>query len=301
MSKNAFGMDIPEIRELLKDAQVRVYATRTLCSILDTLGIRDESISERAIELASSYTDLSSYEREAHGLLAENDVIQERISQALRGRAEQILSQIRGYLQGETVLELGCGDGKVGERISKEGFDVTLADIYEHPHASKTGLDFILFGQKDKLRIGKFDTTLLLTVLHHSSYPMLTLQNAIDSTRKGGRVIVIESVYGIGKPTRELCSAGRSGEITEKFKLLPPGKQMMANMFLDHFYNRVIYYSEDPAKKVNIPFNFRRPEGPGSWEEIFRQHGLKSLAVRYLGIDHSTVPEYHTLHVLEVI
>ncbi|UCE65493.1 MAG: hypothetical protein JSU85_11560, partial [Candidatus Zixiibacteriota bacterium] len=47
------------------------------------------------------------------------------------------------------------------------------------------------------LQNGLFDNTLLLTVMHHSSYPLHTLIEAKNKTKNGGIIIVIESVYGI--------------------------------------------------------------------------------------------------------
>jgi hypothetical protein len=72
-------------------------------------------------------------------------------------------------------------------------------------------------------------------------------------------------------------------------------QQRKANIFFDHFYNRVLHYSPNPENKVNVPFNFNTPNG---WETLFSNCGLKQETLLHLGLDQPTVPEYHTLHVL---
>jgi hypothetical protein len=117
--------------------------------------------------------------------------------------------------------------------------------------------------------------------MHHSNFPYQTLDDAMRLTKPGGRVIVIESVYGIDDETR--------------FGRLNHEEQRLSNIFFDHFYNRVIHYSEDESKKVPVPFNFQTP---GEWNRTLEQSGGKQIALVQLGIDQPTVPEYHTLHVV---
>ena len=174
-------------------------------------------------------------------------------------------------------MDLGCGDGKVGELLSKQNLEVTLADIYEHEHVNSTGLRFL-----EKVPLGeKYDLTLLLTVLHHSEDPLITLKEAKKLTKKSGRIIVIESVYGV--------EIGDFGKLSSE-------QQRLTNVFFDHFYNRVIHYSDDPNKKVSVPFNFQTPT---EWKKTFEDVGLVQIGFEELGIDQPIVPEYHTLHVLE--
>jgi hypothetical protein len=87
-------------------------------------------------------------------------------------------------------------------------------------------------------------------------------------TKKGGRVIVIESVYGVdGKELPEVI-----GEKIKNYLSLSPEQQRKVNIFFDHFYNRVLHYSKDAKTKVNMPSNFKTL---GNWEKIFVENGLK--------------------------
>ena len=110
-------------------------------------------------------------------------------------------------------------------------------------------------------------------------------------TKVGGRVLVIESVYGVdGKQ----LPAEMQKKITE-YLSLSAEQQRIVNVFFDHFYNRIISYNPNPATKVNVPFNFNTPE---NWQKLFAQQGLEQERVVHLGLDQPLAPEYHTLHVL---
>lgn len=56
------------------------------------------------------------------------------------------LDHIDGYLSGETLIDLGCGTGRAGLKLSAAGFDVTLLDHCEAALDDKvrlSGLPFI--------------------------------------------------------------------------------------------------------------------------------------------------------------
>ena len=158
-----------------------------------------------------------------------------------------------------------------------------LVDVYEHGNIANVDLPFGLIKQNKQIPFlhDMFDTTLLLTVLHHSDEPLQVLEEARRVTKQGGRVIVLESVYGVDA----------YGDLTIE-------EQRLVNIFFDHFYNRIIHYNEFEENKVNVPFNFRTPE---QWNELFEQNGFKVVSTTHLGFDQQCVPEYHTLHVLEKV
>ncbi|MBT4541139.1 methyltransferase domain-containing protein [Candidatus Woesearchaeota archaeon] len=301
---NFFHQSVPEICDLFKDEVIRRYVESTLAYVLNELEIEEPGrIIDEVIELATTYVNIErDYEKPAHDFLVKEGVT-EKIPEKLSNRAELIYSQISPHLLPGLVLDMGCGDGKVGELAYLDRHAVTLADVYEHKNildlcTRRSGLDFVLFEQGKEVPITeKYDNALLLTVNHHSNNPMQTTLDTARLVRKGGRIIVIESVYGIKTEQEEDIHYGeRSAMMGLNFKLLDHEKQMFANIFFDHFYNRVIHYSDDPKNKVNVPFNFCTP---GGWKMFFEDLGLEQERVVYLGNDQLTVPEYHTLHVLK--
>jgi SAM-dependent methyltransferase len=236
---------------------------------------------------------LEFYEAQIHEILEKQQVAQ-RLPEKLASRAGLIYSQIEPYLLPGNVLDYGSGDGQVSELIAKnKRRQVTLADVYEHPHVKETGLKFHLFqqGAKTSFADGEFSNVLALTVFHHSSDPQNSIADVNRITKNNGRVIVIESVYGVNGEELPLPMQKN----IENYLSLSAEQQRKVDIFFDHFYNRVLHYSIDARTKVNMPFNFNTPT---NWETIFSKCGLKQERIVHLGLDQPTVPEYHTLHVL---
>ncbi len=298
MKINAFQEQIPDIDKVLLDPIVRAYIQRTLTSVIGSLAQDDtQTLASRVLGVATS-TPQKAYEQRANELLAGAGVTGATISQALSGRAETIYQQVKQYVLPGSMLDLGCGDGKVGERFAQDGLEIILADVYKNANVDKTGLEFIQFSQDERVPTERqFDNTLLLTVLHHCDDPVAVLQDARRLTKPDGRVAIIESVYGIPPAAVEPQYGGASDAITKDFKLLTQEQQRLAGVFFDHFYNRVIHYSADEKTKVNVPFNFQTPQ---AWSRLFAKLGFEPIATQLLGIDQPTVPEYHTLSIIEV-
>lgn len=288
---NAFNMDIPSMSKILENAAVARFVEQTLEKVVGHLGIpaehRDSAIGS-LLALARKRQPLAQYEQRGYTILADAGVVA-AIPGKLTDRASLIYSQISPYVTGNDICDLGCGDGKVGELLAADGKSVTLADVYQHPHITNTGLPFICFAQGDAVPLpnDSVDTTLLLTVLHHADDPVALLKEGIRITRPGGDVILIESVFGISSDRAAAVGANNFGTLSAE-------EQRLANIFFDHLYNRIIHYSADPANKVNVPFNFNTPE---RWGTLLGRCGAPEQQCIDLGEDQKAVPEYHTLHV----
>jgi ubiquinone/menaquinone biosynthesis C-methylase UbiE len=294
--KNAFGLELYEIKDVVADKKVNQTIASTLYPVLTYLGIPSDKATEiihNCLQAACTYSNLETYEEQAHNILAEERV-SEKIPEKLSARASLMYSQIERYLLPGNVLDYGCGDGQVAELIAKNRRqEVTLSDVYQHKHVRETGLKFRLFEQGAKTPFGdnEFDNALALTVYHHSSSPVDSINDVCRVTKPNGRVLVIESVYGV--TGKELPLAVQK-EI-HSYLSLTSEQQRKVNLFFDHFYNRVIHYSKDAKTKVNVPFNFNTPD---NWQKIFAACGLKQEVLVHLGLEQPTAPENHPLHVL---
>lgn len=293
--KNAFGLPIYEIKDVLVDREIEAVIQAMRRDVFRYLGIADEKsdiVMAECLNFARSYGNVTEYEQSAHTVLA-REGIAEAIPEKLVERARIMHDQIKPHLFAGSVLDLGCGDARLAQLLAQDGFTPQIADVYKNPNVDNTRLPFKLLGQSEAVPFGdnQFDNTLLLTVLHHSDNPEQVLREAHRVTRPDGRVVVIESVYGVNG--QELSPAQRAQ--VQQYIALTPEQQRRVNIFFDHFYNRVIHYSNDPAQKVNVPFNFNTP---AAWKELFEQTGLKQERIVHLGVDQPAVPEYHTLHVL---
>ena len=188
------------------------------------------------------------------------------LEKGLDKRSERIFSQIEPYIkERSTVLDVGCGDGKVGYILKLEkGCDVELMDTANY---NRTPLPLKIYnGISIPHQNNSFHHVLLITELHHSDNPVNLMNEALRIAEKS--VIVIESVY---------------------FEKIPMHKKM--NSFVDWFSSRVL---NDP--EVNVPFNFLTPE---AWVAVFQKLGGKVTGMEKLGFDQLLVPEYHILYEVE--
>jgi len=296
--KNAFDLPIYEIKDVLLDPEIEAVIQTLRQGVFRYLGVADEkseAIMAECLDFARSYRAVTEYEQSANAVLAREGV-GEAIPKKLVERAQIMYEQIKPYLLAGSVLDLGCGDARLAQLLAQNGFTPMLADVYENPNVLNTGLPFRLLGQSETVPFddNQFVNTLLLTVLHHSDDPVQVLRETRRITRPNGRIIVIESVYGVNG--QELSPARRAP--VQQYLALTPEQQRRVNIFFDHFYNRVIHYTNEPTQKVNVPFNFNTP---GAWKQIFEQMGLKQEQIIHLGVDQQAVPEYHTLHILTAI
>lgn len=298
--RNAFGLEIYEIKELLRDTKVEEFIYKNFSHIFKHLGIRGENsdkILNRCLDHGKNYSHVFDYESEVHKIF-ESEGIAQQINKKLAERSKIMYNQIKPYIVKGSILDLGCGDGEVGGMFA-EDHKVFLSDVYEHPNIKNTGLEFRLCCQGKDLPFDSdsFNNVFLLTVLHHSDYPIKTVRETHRVTKPGGRALIIESVYGVtgeelsGKelPSSEMKRA-------EEFLSLNPEQQRMSTFFFDHLHNRIINYREDPREKVNLPANFNTPDG---WKKIFEENGLHQMEIIHLGFDQPTAYEYHTLHICE--
>jgi len=181
-------------------------------------------------------------------------------------RAKMNFEGIKDYLKGETILDLGAGDGLLALEINKQlNKNVLLVDILDY---NSSDLPLILYNPDGKLPFAdnEIDTTILYTVLHHSNDPKHLLQEAMRVTKKR---LIIKEAY------------------------IEKEENRITNSFFDWFYNRVIG-DED----INVPLNFLKVEG---WEKILNSYRFNVSEIKYVGIDEPVVPEHHVFIIADKI
>lgn len=286
-----FGIE--RIPLILKVEEIAYSIHDLLVNVLIDLELDDleaREVSALCIQIAQQSQNVLDYEREARELFEQRGLatnIQKKLEHRAKLMQEQILPHL---LFPGNVLDLGCGDGQAGKLIAEKGFDVQLADIYEHPQAMQTGLkhDLLKEGKRLPYENGSFDNIIIALVLHHSDDPDFLLREAKRVLRPDGKIILIESEYGIKAEGIDVKLA----EDAEFFIELSTTLQKFSNAYFDHLYNRILHYSEDPSRKINVPCNFDTPEG---WERRIEKAGLEQEKFIHLGLDHPIVPEWHTL------
>jgi SAM-dependent methyltransferase len=164
----------------------------------------------------------------------------------LRRYAAGEAEDIRPFVVGRRVLDLGAGEGWVGGALARHGLTTCGADV--GPFARVDGAYVVYDGARLPFAPATFDTTLLLLTLHHCASPETVLDEAVRVTRS--RLIVTESVVRNGR---------------DRFWL----------ELLDGRVNRLRHGGRMPA-----PLGFRRAE---QWGALFASRALHPVATLWLG------------------
>ena len=98
------------------------------------------------------------------------------------------------FLDGqESVLDLGAGEGFVGQTLADQGHPVQLVDVVDR---NATDLDFKVYdGVELPFDTDAFDVVVISYVLHHAERPDKVLSEAL---RVGRKVVILETVYERG-------------------------------------------------------------------------------------------------------
>ncbi len=178
--------------------------------------------------------------------------------------AKMRFENIKNYIVGDKILDLGAGNGLLALEIKKQlEKEVLLVDVVDYNY---TDLPVIVYNPEDNLPIAneEVDTTILYNVLHHASDPEHLLHEATRVTKR--RLVIKESYIE-----------------EENIKI--------TNSFVDWFYNRVIG-DED----INVPLNFLKIK---AWENLLKSYGFIVIETKYVGIDEPAVPEHHVFIIAE--
>jgi SAM-dependent methyltransferase len=280
---NYWGHQIPTPQSVILNEELYPHIEKLLSNVLALIGLSKGAI-ERFKTLACEQARINkddtlvAYERELKaGLIGQKVGYME--SDALAHRADVIYSEIEPFLCGDSLLDIGCGNGLISNLAKGRFKHIQLLDVVQYvPRA--LNLAFTLYTEGHPLPIEEsFDTVLVLTVLHHSNDPIELLKLAWEATRK--RLIIIESVVGVHNVRPPV-----------KFELakLDDDKQIAYAAFVDWFYNRVLH------DNVPVPYNFTTPE---NWQSTFVKHNMRLAQTIHLGQDIDIGPEYHILFVLD--
>ena len=199
-----------------------------------------------------------------------------RMQQGMQERTDRVISQVGPHVQTKSLLDYGCGDGLVAlglETIREpQGYKrVLMHDINDFRHDEVKARGKLRFTD-DRTEVHhaapfgkiKFDSALLLTVLHHCEDPFEILDFVKHVAHE---IVIIESIES---------------------PLLPQQTQA----FIDWFWNRCLH----PHANIPVPGSWHTTH---EWRQMFRSLGLTIKYQEDLGIDQPTAPEHHYLWVLQ--
>lgn len=246
---------------------IRRHAT----GILEHLGVSREGsiqwLDSKILNFRVPEGRLSGYEAKLH-ISLQNLGIYDKLNERMTERAAAWFNTISPYLLAKSTLDMGGGSGEVAKLMQKFGCNVTIADAINW---SKAKLPFLQVKEnRVNVKDNSFDQAVVLTVFHHTDDVPALVGETFRLARK--RVIFVESV-------------------TENQLGYSYGA------WIDWFYNRVIHFSDEPAKKINVPCNFLPAVG---WENlVWKLTGLRPAVSENLGIFQWLNPENHHLFVYD--
>jgi SAM-dependent methyltransferase len=180
--------------------------TTALQALGASLSVVDDFL-RKMWEVADSSYEILELEESLHKLvpqLIDNDLVTSGIHQ----RAELIARQVAPFVCGQTIADIGCGNGMVCWYLNRRESDTKLADEknYLDPHVRPPFT--LLTSPNDLSLLGTVDTSLLLTILHHAKGPLELFEAVTRLTRR--RIIIIESVFGVPSESFEPFLSARS-------------------------------------------------------------------------------------------
>ncbi len=106
-------------------------------------------------------------------------------------KAKLVWSHIGKYVKGKRILDVGMGSGSISYFLNKKGFEVTSVDVANLSIYSDLK-PVIYDGRRLPFKDNKFDTAIIIHVLHHCENGVDVLKEA---KRVAKRVIFIEDTY----------------------------------------------------------------------------------------------------------
>jgi len=287
MPVNSFGVEIPD----------RVFAVNAPgCGSLIRQGMiesvllgDDRTLEERSrfvdifFDLVNRVKDDFEFEASTFELFKKEfaPVVQKNPMALALTRTHHMAGLIVPHLNRGATLDFGSGAGFLGETIDFRHRGVTLSEIYQSPEIEKRGLPFVLLPKSGPLpfQTAQFDNVLACVVLHHCNDPRAILAEFVRILKPGGRLIVVESVYGL---TPEEQSKTPKNDFSRRFFDLDIKEQSAYIGFCDYIGNRCTHYTPDPEKKTPVPYNYLTPS---MWRHLIEDVGFKFEFMQPLGID----------------
>jgi hypothetical protein len=194
----------------------------------------------------------------------------QRVDTLMMDRNAWVADQISAHLEPGTVLDHDSGDSYVAKFIALNRPDVEIHTQDSFDCRQVTNMPFTLYDYNEKrlpYEDGKFDQSILATVLHHCDDPEKMFDEVVRVTKEGGGVIILENVF-------------RNGSKVER----------SLNIIFDWFFNAILHETPLP-----LPFQHFCPE---QWEYFIEKKGLRIIKKFELG-KHVGIPLDHILYVTQ--
>ncbi len=162
----------------------------------------------------------------------------EFIKKSNKKRAQKLVDRIYPYLQNSRrIIDIGSGTGYITSLLKEKGKTIQAVDIANNSFVKDLHVT-IYNGEKLPFKDNSFDTSLLITVLHHTDNPEKVLMEAIRVSKE---IIVIETGY--------------------------------ANLF-----GKIAIVFIDTLANLTIKINWSSFRTDNQWKELFKKLNLKIVS-----------------------
>ena len=192
-------------------------------------------------------------------------------------KARVEFQDVEEYLIGQTILDIGCGNGRFAQYCVDKGHRVFTADVKDDRLGRALDLPFFLISPDSRLPLADncIHTALVMMVLHH--IPSSRFGNLLTELHRiATRVIVREDVYGFA-PSMFSKTHTSSDQVFTEFSRLSHSDQLAVLTLWDFLINII----ERRQDALSHPFNFLTID---EWDHELRTHGLNPIAKKVLGM-----------------
>ncbi len=174
-------------------------------------------------------------------------------------RARVIVDRIFPYIKNsKSIIDIGCGTGHISALLVEKNKKVTAVDIKNNsfvPSVKVVVYDGKSLPFKNKL----FDTSLLITVLHHTPSPQVIFSEA---ARVGKNIVVMETVY-------------------------------------KSFIGKIIIGIFDSILNRQLKPHWNSYKSDTQWRHFFRHYGFEVVSAQYYKDNIFGLPYHHYLYSLK--
>ena len=183
-------------------------------------------------------------------------------------KPEADFQQLKEMIQGNRVLDYGCGSGYLALRLAKGGYEVLTTDVLDYRYPEARHLPFFRMTSQSEIEYPEdsVDTALVQAVLHH-----VDEQHLPTVLRKLGRIakylLIKEDTYGLPFDLPGVSEKLREQPLLRAFVGMPVDVQYRALVLIDYYANAIA----QGVPEMNMPFAFRTAD---EWTAALASSGL---------------------------
>jgi SAM-dependent methyltransferase len=186
---------------------------------------------------------------------------------------------LKNLIEGQRLLDYGCGSGYLAARLAKGGYQVYTTDVLDYRYPEAKGLPFVQMASPIQAPYpdDSMDSALVQAVFHHID--PLDLDSVIQGiARMSRQVLIKEDCYDLPPHLDNLEEKARQQPLLKAFIRLPLETQYLALVLIDFFANAIA----QGIPEMNMPYAFHTVR---QWETILLRNGLKVSQVILSGFE----------------